>query len=288
MTHPVLSPGRVAVVTGAASGIGLAAARRFVVAGMKVCLVDVREDDLKEAVTQVTKVAPAAAESVMSSVTDVADFDAMCALKDRVYDAFGECGLLMNNAVTRTGGSILGRNEDWRTAIDVNVWGVVNGVQAFVPAMIEQGTSCVVINSGSKQGITMPPGNTAYNVTKAAVKACTELLQHELRSLEGCRVAAYLLIPGWTTTGKREHKPGAWLPDQVVTKMVDAVERDEFYILCPDNETTAQMDHRRILWAAGDIVNNRPPLSRWHEEHAESFQRFQSGELNLHEVFPGF
>ena len=86
----------------------------------------------------------------------------------------------------------------------------MNGIQAFVPTMVAQGTSCVVINCGSKQGITMPPGNSAYNVCKAAVKATTELLQHELRSRDGCAVSAHLLIPGWTTTGDKEHMPGAW------------------------------------------------------------------------------
>ena len=81
--------------------------------------------------------------------------------------------------------------------------------------MIEQGEPCLVINTGSKQGITNPPGNLAYNVTKAALKTYTEGLQHELRNTPGCRVSAHLLVPGWTTTGKREHQPGAWLPDQV-------------------------------------------------------------------------
>jgi len=287
MTHPVLAPGRVAVVTGAASGIGLAAARRFAGFGMKVCIADVDEAKLERARAQVAAPSSAGEQPVLARRCDVADFDALCALRDEVLATFGECALLMNNAVTRVGGDLLGSHERWRAAVDVNLWGVVNGVQAFVPAMVSQGSDAVVVNCGSKQGITMPPGNSAYNVTKAAVKACTELLAHELRSIEGCRVRAHLLIPGWTTTGEREHRPGAWLPEQVVSKLVDAIERDQFYILCPDNEVTTAMDHKRILWAAGDIVNNRPPLSRWHEEHAEAFLEFQSGEVTLGEVFPG-
>lgn len=287
MIHPVLSPGRAAVVTGAASGIGRAAARHFAGLGMNVCLVDVDEQELGLAAAEVQTAAQSRGARVISSMTDVADFDAMCALRARVLDAFGECALLVNNAVTRTGGAVLGSHADWRVSVEVNLYGVVNGVQAFVPAMIGQGRPCAVVNCGSKQGITMPPGNSAYNVTKAGVKALSEMLAHELRSIDGCQVSAHLLIPGWTTTGKREHRPGAWLPEQVVNKLVDAIARGEFYILCPDNEVTTAMDHKRILWAAGDVVNNRPPLSRWHAEHAETFTRFQSGELGLRDVFPG-
>ena len=84
-----------------------------------------------------------------------------------------------------------------------------------------------------------------------------------LRSTEGCRITAHLLVPGWTTTGGREHKPGAWLPDQVVGVLLDALDRGEFYILCPDDEVTPEMDRQRILWAAGDVAESRPALSRW-------------------------
>jgi len=201
----------VAVITGAASGIGCAAARHFVALGMHVCMADVHGERLARAAGEVAAAAPGGADAVMHRVADVADFDAMCALEDGVRARFGECALLMNNAVTRTGGDVLGRHEDWRTAVDVNVWGVLNGIQAFVPAMVAQGTPCAVVNSGSKQGITMPPGNSAYNVTRAALKVATEMLGHELRCIEGCQVSAHLLIPGWTTTGDREHRPGAWL-----------------------------------------------------------------------------
>ena len=130
----------------------------------------------------------------------------------------------------------------------------------------------MIVNVGSKQGITNPPGHPVYNITKAALKAYTEALEHELRSNPdnaGHRVTAHLLIPGWTTTGTQEHKPGAWLPEQVVDAMLSGIARGDFYIICPDGEVTAEMDKKRILWAAGDMTENRPPLSRWHPDYSD-------------------
>jgi NAD(P)-dependent dehydrogenase (short-subunit alcohol dehydrogenase family) len=182
----------------------------------------------------------------------------------------------MNNAVTRVGGGPWGSLEDWRRAVDVNLWGVINGVRAFVPRMMEQGQPSLVINTGSKQGITNPPGNLAYNMTKAALKTYTEGLEHDLRTTEGCRVGAHLLVPGWTTTGKKQHRPGAWLPDQVIDILLDALDRGDFYIICPDGEVTPEMDRKRILWGAGDMTEKRPPLSRWHPDFAEAFEEFSA------------
>jgi NAD(P)-dependent dehydrogenase (short-subunit alcohol dehydrogenase family) len=274
MTHPVLTAGRVAVVTGAAMGIGRAACRRFAALGMRVCMADVLADELQAARGEVARLAPGGERDVVAVPTDVARADEVEALREAVYATFGEVSLLMNNAATRVGGGALASLEDWRKALNVNFWGVVHGVQAFVPRMIEQGAPGLVVNTGSKQGITNPPGNLAYNVTKAALKTFTEGLQHELRNIPGCRVSAHLLVPGWTTTGKREHKPGAWLPDQVIEHMLDALERDDFYIVCPDNEVTLEMDRKRVLWSAGDITENRPPLSRWHPDYAKEFMAF--------------
>lgn len=209
MTHPVLTSGGVAVVTGAAMGIGLAACRRFAALGMRVCMADILADELQAARGEVARMAPGGERDVIAVPTDVARADEVEALKEAAYAAFGEVSLLMNNAATRVGGGALGRLEDWHEALNVNFWGVVHGVQAFVPRMIEQGTPGLVINTGSKQGITNPPGNLAYNVTKAALKTFTEGLQHELRNTPDCRISAHLLVPGWTTTGTREHKPGA-------------------------------------------------------------------------------
>ena len=156
--------------------------------------------------------------------------------------------------------------------MDANFWAAVTAERAFLPRMIDQGTPAAIVNTGSKQGITNPPGNLIYNVTKSALKTYTEGLQHQLRNTEGCQVSAHLLVPGWTTTGKREHQPGAWLPDQVVDVMIEALQRGDFYIICPDNEVTSEMDHRRMLWGVGDMIENRPPLSRWHKDWADKFK----------------
>lgn len=272
MSQSALDPGRSAVVTGAASGIGLAACRRFAERGMNVCMVDIDAAELEVAREQVAALAERS--DVISVRADVASMANMEALRDTVFEAFGEVGLLMNNAVTRTTGHCWDQYDQWRRAIDVNLWGVINGVQCFLPTMLKQTAASMIVNTGSKQGITNPPGKPAYNVCKAAVKAYTECLQHELRNRDDCRISAHLLIPGWTTTGKRAHAPGAWLPDQVIDVMMTALERGDFYILCPDDETTPEMDRKRILWAAGDIVDNRPALSRWHPDFAEAFEGF--------------
>lgn len=274
MSHPILTDGRVAVVTGSASGIGLAAAKRFAELGMKVVMADINENELDLVVDEVRAVSVRDASDVVSITTDVSKLEDVQALRSKVYESFGEVGLLMNNAGIGAGGGPWENYAGWQEVIGTNLWGVINGVQVFVPAMLEQNTPSMVINTGSKQGITTPPGNTAYNVTKAGVKVLTEGLQHQLRNTDGCQITAHLLVPGWTTTGKREHQQGAWLPEQTVGYMMEALQQGDFYIICPDDEVTSQMDKERIMWAAGDIVHNRPPLSRWHPDYAEEFKDF--------------
>ena len=116
-------------------------------------------------------------------------------------------------------------------------------------------------------------------MSKAGVKAFTEALQHELRNTPGCRLSAHLLIPGFVFTplsaqGRTEKPPGAWTPEQTVEFMMERLDAGDFYILCPDGDVSRPLDEKRILWAAGDIVENRPPLSRWHPDHADAFAAF--------------
>lgn len=270
----VLQAGNVAVITGAALGIGRAAATRMTERGMRVVMVDLPSDDFDAAVDAVS--ATAGADAVLGAPVDVADAAAMQSLAADVRRHFGLPALLMNNAATRVGGGVFAGPDDWRTCFEVNFWGVLNGVNAFAPAMLEANAPAHIVNTGSKQGITNPPGNAAYNATKAALKSYTESLQHDLRNRPGCRLSAHLLVPGWTTTGKREHKPGAWLPEQVVDRMIDKLGQGSFYIVCPDNEVSEAMDRSRILWSAMDITEDRPPLSRWQGGYDDAFAAFET------------
>ncbi len=276
--HPALTPGRTAVVTGGAGGIGLAAARRFASLGMKVAIADVDQAALDRAAVEIAEAGPGGKAEVMTVMTDVSQRQEVEALRDRVMATFGEVAVLMNNAGVGHGGGPLENYEGWQRVLATNLWGVINGVQTFAPAMIGQGTPGAIVNTGSKQGITCPPGDTAYNVSKAGVKVLTEGLQHVLRNTAGCQVTAHLLVPGWThtaMTARSSVKPaGAWWPDQVIDMLIEGLAKADFYVICPDNETTRAVDNKRILWAAGDIAENRPPLSRWHPDYKDAFAAF--------------
>jgi hypothetical protein len=277
MTAPmIVQPDNVGVVTGAALGIGRAMCRRFAEAGMSVVVADLPGEELDRTVDALKAISRRGLDGILKAPTDVADPEQVQRLRDTVMARFGKVNLLANNAATRIGRGHEAPLADWRRAVDVNLWGPILGARAFVPTMLASTEPGVVVNVGSKQGITNPPGHPVYNMTKAALKAYTEGLEHELRSNPdnaSRHVTAHLLIPGWTTTGMQEHKPSAWLPEQVVDAMLSGIARGDFYIICPDGEVTAEMDKKRILWAAGDMTENRPPLSRWHPDYAEVAKR---------------
>lgn len=284
-----------AVITGAAAGIGLAAARRFRERGMKVALCDT---DVEELTSVASELAAGDTSSVLAVGADVSQLGELERLRDLAWQKLGPVSVLMNNAGTGLGGGVWERYDEWKRVLDVNLWGVINGVHAFVPRMLETGQSGVIINTGSKQGITCPPGNAPYNVSKAGVKVVSEALQHQLRNTPGSKLSAHLLIPGWTDTAINRKaardrvrlggdvtaavapaapKPsGAWTSEQVVDYMLAGITKGDFYILCPDNDVSVELDKKRIQWAAGDLIENRPPLSRWHADYAAQFDKFRS------------
>ncbi|KIY47793.1 NAD(P)-binding protein [Fistulina hepatica ATCC 64428] len=277
--HPVIHAGRVAVITGAASGIGKAAALELAKLGLKIALADVDQQNLTVAGKEVATIAGDA--NILVVPTDVADLDAVVRLRDKVYEAWGEVAVLMNNAGVADKGTSWSGLDTWKRVFDINLFGILNVQQTFVLSMLHQENQAMIINTGSKQGITNPPGNAAYNTSKAAVKSLTESLAHELRELPQSNVTAHLFIPGWTFTGMSgNNKPGAekpagaWTASETVLFMLDRVRAGDFYVLCPDNETRHEVDMLRIMWSAADVAEGRPPLSRWHRDYKSLFEEY--------------
>ncbi|KAK0185728.1 hypothetical protein F5146DRAFT_1071254 [Armillaria mellea] len=258
--HPVIHSGRVAVITGAASGIGRAAALEFAKLELKVALADIDEEKLKTVGKDVAAVVGEA--NVLVVPTNVAKVEEVVRLRDKVYELWGEVAVLMNNAGIGAEGTSWDGIDNWKNVFDVNLFGIVNVQQTFVPASPN------------------PPGNAAYNASKAAVKSLTEGLAHELRERPHSNVTAHLFIPGWTFTPLAgslhfASKPeGAWTPQETVLYMIDKARYGDFYILCPDNETKRAVDELRIMWAAGDIAEGRPALSRWHRDYKALFEEY--------------
>lgn len=275
-TIPALAYGNVAVITGAASGIGFAVARKFASMGLRVVIADRESPALHSALAELMAIALGGPEDVIALPCDVSRPEDLDRLADQAHTQFGDVSFLMNNAgVGNNPGKPWENLEDWKALVEINFWGVVHGVQAFVPGMLASGKPGLIVNTGSKQGITTPPGNLAYNASKSAVRTYTEGLAHALRNEPGAKIAAHLLIPGFTFTGMTEgvkEKPaGAWTPDQVASFMLTSLARKDFYILCPDNETDRATDELRMAWSIGDIIENRPALSRWHPDYSQAF-----------------
>ena len=271
--HPSLTAWSVAVVTGAASGIGLAAVCKLASLGLRVCMVDLAGETLDAAHATLH----AEGHDVRAAACDVANRTDLLALAATVAQTLGPVSVLMNNAGIQPGSTIFDDAGNWDRILAVNMRGIINGSQIFAPAMIASGKPGLIINTGSKQGITTPPGDPAYNIAKAGVKVFTEALQHHLRNLPKAMVEARLFIPGFvftplTANGRTEKPSGAWTAEQTIDYLFAALGREEFYILCPDNDADRALDAKRVLWSAGDIVENRPPLSRWHPDYAAAFQ----------------
>ena len=274
---PPLADGGAVVITGGASGIGLAAAHRFAAMGLPVVIADLSGEKLRAAETAIRE----AGGRVAAVPTDVAKPGDLERLRDKAIGEFGHVSVLMLNAGTgQNPGGVAQNLDGWKSLMDVNLWGAIHGAQAFLPAMTGSNRPGFVILTGSKQGITTPPGNAAYNVSKAALKAYAEATQHELRNTPGAKVSAHLLVPGYTFTGMTgggrvaEKPDAAWTPDEVVEFLLASLAKGDFYILCPDNDVTRATDEKRMAWAMGDVIDNRPPLSRWHPDWKDRFEAY--------------
>lgn len=272
-----MKAGNTAVVTGGAGGIGLESARRFAAAGMNVVLVDMKEDALAEAAVEL---AAAGAGEIVAERCDVSDPAAVNALRDKVLGQFGAVHCLMNNAgIGRMGTKPWEDLDAFNSLVAVNLMGVIHGCHAFIPGMLAHGEAATVINTGSKQGITRPPGNYAYNLSKSGVLAYTESVAHALRQEENCQISAHLLVPAFVYTPLvaafiPQKPPFAATAEETVDFMMQSLQRGDFYILCPDNETPRPLDEKRIQWTADDIIKNRPALSRWHPDYEAAFKTF--------------
>ena len=279
MQHPVFKSGNTAVITGGASGIGLAAAKTFAALGLNVAIADLGGEKLQAAGKDVAALSPRGADAVATIPTDVGKLADLEILADDVAARFGNTHVVMNNAGIQGGSALFGPLEQWEKVFAVNLWGVIHGSRVFGPRLLAHSEQAVIINTGSKQGITTPPGDPAYNTAKAGVKVFTEALEHELRNAAGSKVSAHLLIPGFVFTplaaGGRTEKPAAaWTSEQTIQFMMGSLAKGDFYILCPDNDVARSLDEKRIYWAAHDIIDNRPPLSRWHKDYGEAFKAF--------------
>ena len=266
--------GKVAVITGGASGIGKAVAGQAAATGMKIVLADIEEGPLKEAVSELS----ARGADAIGAVTDVADAASVRALRDRALDRFGAVHLVHNNAGVGLGGPIWEVSEaEWRWILGVNLWGVVHGVATFVPLLIEQGEGHVV-NTASIAGLASAAFLGPYNATKQAVVAISETLFKDLQAV-GAPVGVSVLCPGFVQTriAESDRNRPAWAPDReggdapelraalqtmvdgglppeaVAERVLDAVRTNTFYILTHP-ELVPALETR-----FEDILQSRPP-----------------------------
>lgn len=253
-------PHRVAVITGAASGIGQALAKRFARAGMRLILSDIDPDAMARTADEIA----ASGSELHWTCTDVSDQAAVAALADLAFDRFGAVDLLCNNAGISPGG----RHrpvwefpvEDWRWAFDVNVLGVVHGLRAFVPRMIDQGSPAHIVNTASLAGLLGGGRSPVYSASKHAVVHISEALYSQLRAI-GAPIGVTLLCPGQVRTAIYEserNRPASLRPVEGVMEDPAALRGDSPAILAvsQDAETIAELTFDAIMADRFYLITN--------------------------------
>ena len=257
--------GKIAVVTGGASGIGLAMCKLMVQNGALVHMADIRDENLSDAVK-------ALGNSVIPHHLDVADAKAMDNLAAEIIDTHGRVDILVNNAGVCIGGAFTGiTREDWERSINVNVWGMLNGTMAFIPRMLNQSGSARVINMASAAGLMGIPYIAPYSATKAAIIAFSHSLAAEL---SGTAVKVTVACPGAVDTGLLEHSgftlPGDWgdkvkrmmknrgaSPEKVAERILNAARRGKRCVfLAGGGLKPLWLLYRYIPWLYGVVVDH--------------------------------
>lgn len=272
----VFRKGATALITGGASGIGLATAKSCYAHGMNVVLLDKNQEALSAAAAQM----PSPSSNEISTYDiDVSARDAWKTVQQAILAKYpaGIDFLMLNAGASfkpAQGKTPWQDPEYFERTLATNTLGYTNALAAFIDSVTsEKNKSRAIVLTGSKQGITNPPGNPAYNASKSAVKTIAEQLSLDLYN-SNPNISVHLLVPGWTytglTAGHFTSKPdGAWTSEQVVDFMNEKIANGSFYIICPDNEVTEETDRKRIVWGSGDLVHGRPPLSRWRADWKE-------------------
>lgn len=272
---------KVAVVTGAASGIGRAMAERFAAEGMKVVLADIEQGALVETEGELK----AKSAAVLAVPTDVSKGGDVEALAKKSIDAFGAVHVLCNNAGVAVGGVSWERTvADWEWGLGVNLWGVIHGIRVFVPIMLRQDTEGHIVNTASMAGLVSLPLMSVYSVSKHAIVTLSEALHHEL-ALSGAKVKVSVLCPGWVDTRLMDsdrNRPSDVLndptqeisnpakeafeqtirellvtglaPEQVADDVLDAIRDEKFYVL------THPEWKDRVRTRMEDILEERNPV----------------------------
>lgn len=281
-THAVFRQGATALITGAASGIGLALAKRCYSCQMNLILLDKSDDGIQQALLQFpsTETTTTTTHSI-----DVSSIDSWRSLMPQIEAQYPKgIDLLVLNAGTsvKSNKGYRKNSEYFEKTFAINTLGYRNGTIAILDMVKDSNEARAIILTGSKQGITNSPSDPAYNASNAAVRTIAEHPPFDMVKA-ALNVSLHLLVPGWTYTGFHtaafKDKPvGACTSEQVADFMIQKMAEGKFYIMCLDNEASEELDRKRFTWTTNDLLEGRLPLSRWREEWAGKAKKSMNGE----------